>query len=110
MPITLTTTIEPSADFPLLEAKDVGMPDGTRLHETVQQAMAIVGAMGEAVADLQTATTPAASVDLSEFESDGKIVQRNADGSEVEYQFHFDDTGNPTKITDSSGNETLLMW
>lgn len=111
MPITLTTTIEPSADFPLLEAKDVGMPDGTRLHETVQQAMAIVGAMGDAVTDLQTATSPAESVDLSEFESNGIIEQTNADGSVVVYQFHFDaETGNPTKITDSNGNETVLMW
>lgn len=33
MAITLTTTIEASDDFPLLKAKDVEMPDGSRLSE-----------------------------------------------------------------------------
>lgn len=95
----------------VVDAVDVEMANGVRLDATVQQAMAIVSEIGDAVTDLQTATSPAESVDLSEFESNGIIEQTNADGSVVVYQFHFDaETGNPTKITDSNGNETVLMW
>lgn len=111
MAITLTTSIEPSADFPLLGAKDVGMADGTRLDVTVQQAMAIVAAMRETIAALQNTTAPAKNVDLSKFESEGKIVQTGTDGSVITYTFTFDaETGNPTKITDSKGNTTTLTW
>jgi hypothetical protein len=95
----------------VVDAVDVEMANGVRLDATVQQAMAIVSEIGDAVTDLQTATSPAESVDLSEFESNGIIEQTNVDGSVVVYQFHFDaETGNPTKITDSNGNETVLMW
>ena len=50
------------------------------------------------------------AVDLSGFETEGKIVETYSDGTSVEYSFEFDSEGNPTKITDSDGNETVLTW
>lgn len=50
------------------------------------------------------------AVDLSGFETEGKIVESYEDGSTNTYTFEFDSDGNPTKITDSSGNETVLTW
>lgn len=111
MPTLIIDTFKPknNGKFAVVEAEDVAMPDGTRLDVTVQQAMAVVGAIGDAVADLQVATTPAKSVDLSEFESAGKIVQTNKDKSTVTYSFGFDENGNLTQVTDSKGNVTELI-
>jgi hypothetical protein len=50
------------------------------------------------------------AVDLSGFETEGKIVETYSDGTSVEYSFEFDSEVNPTKITDSDGNETVLVW
>ena len=50
------------------------------------------------------------AVDLSGFETEGKIVETYSDGSNLTYNFEFDSEGNPTKITDSDGNETVLTW
>ena len=50
------------------------------------------------------------AVDISGFETEGKIVETYSDGTSVEYSFEFDSEGNPTKITDSDGNETVLTW
>ena len=52
----------------------------------------------------------AASVDLSGFETEGEIVETYPDGTSVTYNFEFDSEGNPVKITDSDGNETVLTW
>lgn len=52
----------------------------------------------------------AVSVDLSGFETEGEIVETYSDGTSVTYSFEFDSEGNPTKITDSDGNETVLEW
>ena len=62
-----------------------------------------------AVSQLATEKT-ATAVDLSGFETEGKIVETYSDGTLVEYSFEFDSEGNPTKITDSDGNETVLVW
>ena len=62
-----------------------------------------------AVSQLATDRT-ATAVDLSGFETEGKIVETYSDGTSVEYGFEFDSEGNPTKITDSDGNETVLTW
>lgn len=50
------------------------------------------------------------AVDLSRFDSDGIIEETYSDGSRVTYEMEFDGNGNPTKITDSNGNETVLTW
>jgi hypothetical protein len=52
----------------------------------------------------------AVSVNLSGFESNGKIVETYADGSVVTTVMEFDANGKPTKITDSNGNVTVLTW
>jgi YD repeat-containing protein len=52
----------------------------------------------------------AVSVDLSGFESNGKIVETYADGSTATTVMEFDANGKPTKITDSNGNVTVLTW
>ena len=50
------------------------------------------------------------SVDLSAYESEGKIVETYADGSAITTVMEFDANGNPIKITDSNGNVTVLTW
>lgn len=62
-----------------------------------------------AVNQLATDKT-ATAVNLSGFETEGKIVETYSDGTSLEYSFEFDSEGNPTKITDSDGNETVLTW
>ena len=52
----------------------------------------------------------AVSVDLSGFESNGRIVETYVDGSVVTTVMEFDANGKPTKITDSNGNVTVLTW
>ncbi len=51
----------------------------------------------------------ATAVDLSGFEN-GTVVETYSDGSAKTYTFEFDSDGNPVKITDSDGNETVLTW
>lgn len=53
--------------------------------------------------------TPTA-VDLTQFESNGVIVETYADGSTKTTTMEFDADGNPIKITDGDGNETVLTW
>lgn len=50
------------------------------------------------------------AVDLSRFDSEGIIEETYSDGSTLAYTMEFDGNGNPTKITDSNGNETVLTW
>lgn len=49
-------------------------------------------------------------IDLSAYESNGLIVETYADGTTKTTTVEFDENGNPIKITDSDGNETLLTW
>lgn len=53
---------------------------------------------------------PAATIDMSGFESEGKIVETFADGSTETTVMEFDAEGKPTKITDGNGNVTVLTW
>lgn len=53
--------------------------------------------------------TPTA-VDLTQYESNGMIVETYADGTTKTTTFEFDESGNPTKITDGDGNVTTLTW
>jgi hypothetical protein len=53
---------------------------------------------------------PAVGINLSGFESEGKIVETFADGSTATTVMEFDAEGKPTKITDGNGNVTVLTW
>lgn len=50
------------------------------------------------------------SVDMSAFESEGKIVETFADGTKKTTVVELNGIGNPSKITDSDGNVTTLTW
>ena len=50
------------------------------------------------------------SINLSAFDTDGTIVESYADGTTKTTTMEFDDDGNPVKITDGDGNETVLTW
>lgn len=54
--------------------------------------------------------TPPAIINLSGLETNGQIIEMYADGSSKLTQIEFDTDGNPTKITDSDGNVTNLVW
>lgn len=58
----------------------------------------------------RTITSVSTSVDLSALETDGVIVETYDDGSTKTITMEFDDEGNPIKITDGDGNETVLTW
>lgn len=59
---------------------------------------------------VESANVPPASIDLSQYESAGKIVETFADGTAKTTTVEFDDNGKPVKITDSAGNVTNLTW
>ena len=50
------------------------------------------------------------SIDLSKYDSNGEIVEILSDGSEEKTVITFDESGNPTKITDKYGKETTIIW
>ena len=50
------------------------------------------------------------SIDLSALDTEGKIVETFADGTTKTTTMDFDENGNPIKITDGDGNETVLTW
>ena len=52
----------------------------------------------------------ASLVNLTAYESEGKIVETYPDGSVVTSTVEFDADGNPIKITNSNGNVTVLTW
>ena len=52
----------------------------------------------------------AAKIDLSAFESEGKVVEIFPDGTQKTTTIEFDESGNPVVITDADGNETYLVW
>ena len=58
----------------------------------------------------QTVNVHAVSIDLSQYESNGSIVETFADGTTKTTTVEFDDNGKPVKITDSAGNITNLTW
>lgn len=55
-------------------------------------------------------STPPTSIDLSTLDTDGKIKETYADGTTKTTTMEFDAEGNPVKITDGDGNETVLTW
>jgi bacillopeptidase F (M6 metalloprotease family) len=50
------------------------------------------------------------SIDLSALDTEGKIVETFADGSTKITLVEFDENGNPIKLVDADGNETVLTW
>lgn len=50
------------------------------------------------------------SIDMSALESEGKIVETYADGTQKVTTIEFNAMGNPSKITDSNGNVIQFMW
>lgn len=50
------------------------------------------------------------SIDLSKLDTEGKIVETCADGTTRTTVMEFDENGNPIKITDPDGTETVLVW
>lgn len=49
-------------------------------------------------------------IDFSNYESNGQIVETYSDGSTKITTVEFDSNGNPSKITDSNGNEVAFTW
>lgn len=64
---------------------------------------------GEFMTDVE-ANRRVRSVDLSRLDTEGKIVETYAGGWSETFSMEFDAAGNPVKITDQSGNETVLVW
>ncbi len=50
------------------------------------------------------------AINLSEFDTTGKIVETYPDGTKRTTTMEFDGNGNPVKITDAYGNETVITW
>lgn len=68
-------------------------------------------AMGAFLAgEIEKLNAEPVAVDMSQFESDGKIIETYADGTSKTTTMEFDENGNPIKITDGDGNETVLTW
>jgi hypothetical protein len=61
-------------------------------------------------AAIENLKTSPVSVDLSALETEGKIVETFTDGSTKTTTVEFNVDGNPVKMTDEDGNETILTW
>ena len=66
------------------------------LEETAASTMGSMLAMGLRLKALET---PAASVNMTGFEADGTITETRSDGTTVEHQMQFDDSGVPISLT-----------
>ena len=66
MALKLYDTLNPSGDFPLVEAKDIGMPDGSRLDDYTKNIMTVAGQVAGQVASLD-AQVKALDKKLDEF-------------------------------------------
>lgn len=90
----------------------------TGLSETaVMSQKAVTNELNEAsmrelamIAAINNLSKIATSIDLSAYESSGQIVETYKDGSTKTTAVEFDENGNPIKITDSNGNETVVIW
>jgi hypothetical protein len=51
-----------------------------------------------------------ASINLTNYASNGTIVEQYADGSTFTYTVTFNADGKPVKVTDSDGNVTTMTW
>ena len=91
MAVEIIGTMKPknNGTFPVAEAADILMPDGSRLSESMVSA---------------------SGIDLSAFDTEGKIVEEFQNGRTKTTTLELDANGNPVKITDSDGNVTTLTW
>lgn len=60
--------------------------------------------------NVSVASVQPTAIDLSQFESNGRIVETFADGTTKTTTVEFDGNGKPAKITDSAGNIMTLNW
>ncbi|MBQ7397222.1 MAG: hypothetical protein IJW09_00170 [Clostridia bacterium] len=80
------------------------------ITQVVQEAGAAMEELGMAIQYMAQRLAPAASINMSAFDSEGKIVETFADGTSKTTVIEFDAGGNPVKITDGDGNVTVLTW
>lgn len=59
---------------------------------------------------LQKKTAVPRNINMTAFETEGRIVETYADGTTATTTMEFDGNGNPVKITDGDGNVTTLTW
>lgn len=93
------------ADYQCISVVDVSGPSFLVVNVNSTTIMVACASLAQAVG-LKTAT----SVNMSSFESEGRIVETFADGSTATTIMEFDSNGKPTKITDGNGNVTVLTW
>lgn len=60
--------------------------------------------------NVSVASVQPTSIDLSQYESGGRIVETFADGTTKTTTVEFNGDGKPVKITDSAGNTMNLTW
>lgn len=95
---------------------DTSATHTVRVYQIVQAATLPAPTAGDNGAFLRVVDgapaweSPATAVDLSAYESSGKIVETFADGTTKTTTVEFDSDGNPVKITDGYGNVTTLTW
>ena len=77
------------------------------VEESTETALGGMLAVSMRVTELERVAT---SVDLTNYESNGVIVETYSDGSTKTYTMEFNSDGKPTKVTDSDGNVTVLTW
>lgn len=82
-----------------MKLKEKHLPDGAATKDYVHEYVE---------GKIQTEKKVSA-VDLSGYES-GTVVETYTDGTSMTYTFEYDEDGNPVKITDSDGSETVLTW
>lgn len=80
------------------------------ITQVVQEAGTAMEQLGAAIQTMAQKLEPAVSIDMSAFDSEGKIVETFADGTSKATVIEFDEGGNPVKITDGDGNVTVLTW
>lgn len=105
----------------VLSEDEKNVIDSIKLNDVVQDAAIAdaqanigknasdIGGIKQTLKELGYAE-PTTHIDLSEFESAGKIVETFADGSTQTTTMEFDELRNPVRITDGNGNETVLKW
>ena len=102
MPIEIIDKLKPknNGKFALVDAADVGMPNGKRLTEELEEKLA--------------EKPKPSTIDLSRLDPDaenkGVITETLTDGTAKETKLTYDDAGNITEIEDADGHKTTLVW
>lgn len=104
--IALEDKIEDSAEI-TVDAELSQTSENPVQNKVITQVVVEASAAIQAV---EQRLAPAASIDMSAFDSAGQIVETFADGTSKTTTIEFDASGNPVKITDGDGNVTVLTW